>query len=174
MRGIVVFAALTLNGAVAFAQAPPAATETSDARIRCKDMGDKKAETTVSHLLSIADGASVGLSAAAVDALNQSKSEMLGSSHSSRYDAASNRCYIRLYEHKRNGEFETEIHSVYDAQTDDLLAFARRVNGKETGYVFDVHKGPWIPPANCTSCTVGVGWDAAISYMDEIMTGQRN
>ena len=174
VRGAAIAAVLMLNCIAAFAQAPPTAAEAVNPRIRCKSLGDEKADATVSHVLSIADGASIGMSVAAVDALNNDKPEMLGSSHSSKYDAASNRCYIRLYEHKRSGQFETESDSLYDAQTNDLLAFARRVNGKETGYVFDTRKGPWLPPANCKSCALGVGWDAALAYMDDIMTDRRN
>jgi hypothetical protein len=184
--------------------------------------GTKRAAATVAHVLSIAEGASVGMSAAAVDALNNNKAEMLGSSHSSKYDAMNDRCYarlygavarrrhrpgrrcrrprsshrgiardsggavwhrhharrgavraaLRLYEHKRTGDFETESHTIYDVQTDALLAFARRVNGKEIGYVFDVHKGTSV--ANCTACALGVGWDAAIAYMDGIITDKPN
>jgi hypothetical protein len=165
--------ALFLNGGAAFSQTP-AAAEDSSLRARCEGLADEKARTMATHVLSVADGASFGMSVATVDALNKSQSEMLGSSHSSKYEAASDRCYVRLYEHKRNGQFETQHHGVYDARTGDLVAFARRVNGKETGYVFDAHKGPWVPPADCGNCTAGVGWNAAIGYMDERMADRRN
>lgn len=173
MRGVAIVAVLMQSGVAAFAQTPSGVTGASDPRDRCSARAAEKAEAAPAHVLSIADGASVGMSVAAVDDLNNSKPEILGSSHSSKYDAANDRCYIRLYEHKRSGEFETESHRVFDARTGDLLAFARRVNGKEAGYVFGAHKGPWVPPANCGSCASGVGWDAAIAYMDETMADRR-
>lgn len=173
MRALAVVIALIVSCGTASSQTP-AATEESQLRARCQALADEKAGAMASHVLSVADGAAFGMPVAAVDALNKSQSEMLGSSHSSKYDAAGNRCYIRLYEHKRNGQFETEHHGIYDARTDDLIAFARRVNGRETGYVFDIRKGPWVSPANCRNCTAGVGWDAAIAYMDEIMAGGPN
>lgn len=173
MRAIAVIIALIVNCGAAFAQTAVATGETN-LRARCRALADEKAGAMASHVLSIADGASFGMPVAAVDALNKSQSEVLGSAHSSKYDAAGNRCYIRLYEHKRNGQFETEHHGIYDARTDDLIAFARRVNGRETGYVFDIRKGPWVPPVNCRNCAAGVGWDAAIAYMDEMMAGGRN
>jgi hypothetical protein len=173
VRTIALITAWLLNCGAAFSQTP-LGTEESALRARCEALADGKAREMASHVLSVADGASFGMSVAAVDAVNKSPSEMLGSSHSSKYDATSNRCYVRLYEHKRNGQFETEQHGIYDARTDDLIAFARRVNGKETGYVFDADKGPWVPPANCGSCTVGVGWNAAMAYMDATMADRRN
>lgn len=173
MRAIVAIIALILNTGFAFSQTS-AATGDSNLRARCEELADERAGVMATHVLSVADGASFGMSVAAVDALNKSQSEILGSSHSSRYDAASDRCYIRLYEHKRNGQFETEHHGIYDARTGDLVAFARRVNGKETGYVFDAHKGPWVSPADCGNCTAGVGWNAAIGYMDDMMAERRN
>ena len=173
MRAIAFITALLLNCGAAFSQTLLGAEE-STLRARCEALADGKAREMASHVLSVADGASFGMSVAAVDALNKSQSEMLGSSHSSKYDPASNRCYVRLYEHKRNGQFETEHHGIYDARTGDLIAFARRVNGKETGYVFDADKGPWVPPANCGNCTIGVGWNAAITYMQATMADTRN
>src|ERR1700756_3035375 len=91
MYHVAIIAATALTCAAAFAQSPPS-TDAPDARARCMAMGDEKAEKTVSHVLSIADGASVGMSAAAVDILNKDPAEMLGSSHSSKYNAATNRC----------------------------------------------------------------------------------
>ena len=173
MRAIVFITALLLNCGAAFSQTPLETGE-STLRARCEALADGKARELATHVLSVADGASFGMSVAAVDALNKSQSEMLGSSHSSKYDPPSNRCYVRLYEHKRNGQFETEHHGIYDARTGDLIAFARRVNGKETGYVFDADKGPWVPPANCGNCTIGVGWHAAIAYMQATMADTRN
>jgi hypothetical protein len=159
---------------LAFAQTPPAATEAFNLRIRCKAMADEKAEAMAWHPLSVAGGAELGMSAAAVDALNRVReAENIGSWHSSKYDAINNRCYVRIYQHTRSSKLETEIHQVYDAQIDDLLANAKIINGKKSGQVWDEYKGPWVPPADCRFCMKGDGWDAAIAYMEEIMTDKR-
>jgi hypothetical protein len=175
VRTIVLIAALMLNSGLAFAQTLPTATEAFNLRIRCKAMADEKAEAMAWHPLSVAGGAELGMSAAAVTALNSAgEAENIGSWHSSKYDAKSNRCYVRIYQHRRSSKLETETHQVYDAQTDDLLANARILNGKKSGQVWDEYKGPWVPPADCRFCMRGDGWDAAIAYMDELMTDKRN
>jgi hypothetical protein len=142
----------------ALAQAPPTATEAFNLRIKCKSMADEKADAMEWHRLSVADGKAGGLSAADVEALNRNVPETLGSWHSSKYDAKT---------------VESETHQVYDAQIDDLLANARILNGKKSGQVWDEYKGPWVPPADCRFCMKGDGWDAAIAYMDEIMSDKR-
>src|SRR5437762_995028 len=125
------------------------------------------------HRMSVADGKAGGLSASDVEALNRNQPETLGDWHSSKYDSKNNRCYIRIYQHWRSKTVESETHQVYDAQIDDLLANARILNGKKSGQMWDGYKGPWVPAADCR-CMKGDGWDAAIAYMDEIMSDKRN
>jgi len=175
LRGIVLIAAMMLNCEVGFAQTPPTATEAFNLRIRCKEMAEQKLDDLSFHPMSIADGASMGMSAANVAALNkQITPEVLGSWQSSKYDAKNNRCYVQIYIHTRKASFDIEHRQVYDAQKDDLLADAMIKNGEKSGQVYDEYKGPWVPPKDCRMCMSGWGWDAAIAYMDEIMTDKRN
>jgi hypothetical protein len=48
------------------AQTPPTATEAFNLRIRCKQMADQMADALAWHEMSVADGASLGMSAADV------------------------------------------------------------------------------------------------------------
>jgi hypothetical protein len=177
-----VFAAIALtvasveNVPFVFAQTPPTATEAFDLRIRCKVMADKKANDLSWHPLSVADGVAGGMSADAVAALNKSTMpKVLGSWQTSRYDAKNNRCYIQIYSHTQRASFDSEFRQVYDAQTDDLLAFAEIKNGTKNGMVFDKYKGPPVPHCFSTpGCVPGLGWDAAIAYMDEMMADKPN
>jgi hypothetical protein len=122
------------------AQTPPTATEAFNLRIRCKQMADEKADALAPHEMSVADGASIGMSAADVARLNdQTRPEVLGLWSSSKYDATNNRCYVRIYKHtRRTSQFDDEVHQVYDAQVDDLLVSAHIRNGKKYGDIWDL------------------------------------
>jgi hypothetical protein len=159
---------LPLLGIVCGAQTPPTATEAFNLRIRCKQMADEKAAALAQPLeLSVADGASLGISAADVARLNdETRPEVVASWASSKYDAKNNRCYVRIYKHtRRKSQFDYEVHQVYDAQVDDLLASAviNNANGKKPGQIWDQsYKG--IRPVQGDA-----SWDAALAYMDELM-----
>jgi hypothetical protein len=160
---------LPLLGIVCGAQTPPTATEEFNLRIRCKQMADEKADAVAWHEMTVADGASLGMSAADVARLNdQTRPEVLGSWSSSKYDAKNNRCYVRIYKHTRQkSRFDYEVHQVYDAQVDNLLAHAEIRNGKKHGDIWDEsYKG--IRPVQGDA-----SWDAAIAYMDELMADPR-
>jgi hypothetical protein len=122
------------------AQTPPTATEAFNLRIRCKQMADEKADALAPHEMSVADGASIGMSAADVARLNdQTRPEVLGLWSSSKYAATNNRCYVRIYKHtRRTSQFDDEVHQVYDAQVDDLLVSAHIRNGKKYGDIWDL------------------------------------
>jgi hypothetical protein len=151
------------------AQTPPTATEAFNLRIRCKQMADEKADALAWHEMSVADGASLGMSAADVARLNdQTRPEVLGSWRSSKYDATSNRCYVRIYNHTRSkSKYDYEVHQVYDAQVDDLLVHAEIKNGKKVGMIYDEsYKGD-------RRLLGDAGWEAAITYMNELMADAR-
>jgi hypothetical protein len=146
----------------AFGQSAPTATEAFNLRIKCKQMADEKAEDMSWHPLEPANGAGVGMSPAAVARLNeQNRPEIISSSHSSRYDPKSNRCYVEIRLHTRRKELDRDSRQVYDAQIDDLVAFTKIDNGKKVGMVFD-HK-------HQTTTDKNLGWDDADAYMDQIM-----
>jgi hypothetical protein len=171
LRGIILIAAMMLNCGVGFTQTPPTATEVFNLRTKCKAMADEKADSMQLPPMTIADGAALGWSAATVDALNKNREatlEVLLSTHSSKYDAKNNRCYVEFFEQKKYGkhkENEVQHRQIYDAQTDDLLAFAKIENGKKVGMVFDhEHRS-----------TMGddLGWTDANAYIDEMMFDKR-
>src|SRR6266567_5225369 len=153
------------------AQTPPTATEAFNLRIRCKAMADEKAEALAWHPLTAADGATMGLSPADVEAMNRihdATYEVFQSWHSSHYEAKTNRCYIEIFLHKRYGrqkENDGQVRQIYDAQTDDLLAFAQMDNGKKVGMVFD--------HGHHTTTGENLGWDDANAYIEEMMLDQR-
>src|SRR4051812_34780375 len=101
LAGLGIILSLT---ATAFAQTPPTATEAFDLRIRCKALMVEKAANFYLGPLE----------------------EILSVSWTSKYDVTSNRCYIGFYVHNfyRKISVDREVRQVYDAQTDDLLAFA--------------------------------------------------
>jgi hypothetical protein len=154
------------------AQTPPTATEAFNLRIRCKEMADAKAESMTMRPLSIEDGAASGLKQADVAALNKINAEntkVLLAAHASNYDVKNNRCYIEIIDHRKVGrrkETEIEQRQVYDAQTDDLLSFAKIENGKKVGMVFDAE--------HVVTTNSNLGWDDANTYMDEKMRAKRN
>jgi hypothetical protein len=119
--------------------------------------------------MSVADGASIGMSADDVAGLNdQTRPEVLGSWSSSKYDATNNRCYVRIYNHtRRKSQYDYEVQQVYDAQVDDLLVNADIRNGKKSGLIFDEsYKGNRF-------LTGDASYEAAITYMDELMADPR-
>jgi hypothetical protein len=62
---------------------------------------------------------------------------------------------------------DVEVQQVYDAQVDDLLAHAGIGNGKKHGSIWDEsYKGNrWL--------SGDAGWEAAVTYMDELMADPR-
>jgi hypothetical protein len=162
----------------ASAQSPPTATEAFNLRIKCKKMSDEKAEDVGWHPMSVEVGASVGMSPAAVAAMNEhTRPEVLASWHTSKYDPINNRCYGRIYIHHRkdngpNWRYNNEEDVVYDLQTDDLLANAFIKNGKKTGNIWDPdYRKP--PLSSCGPAECPADWQAAEDYMDEIMAEPR-
>ena len=158
----------------AFGQTPPTATEAFNLRIKCKTMADEKAESLINtRPLTYADGASAGMSAVAVDALNRTNAEnreLIQEYHSSKYDAKTNRCYIEIFQHKKIGKhksIEVQVRQIYDGQTDELLATAGFENGTMSGVVFDPQHPPKNPPDKKS------GWDEAHDYMNEMMLDNR-
>jgi hypothetical protein len=74
-------------------------------------MADEKAEAIRAwRELSVAEGASLGMSAADVARLNdETRPEVVVSWASSKYDAKNNRCYVRIYQHtRRKPQFDYE------------------------------------------------------------------
>jgi hypothetical protein len=171
MRVAIFATATMLACGAAFAQTPTA-TEAFNLRIKCKQMADEKAESMQLRPLTVADGATLGMSAADVDALNRSVEagrEIISEFHSSRYDAKNNRCYMESYVRQKFGrkkENELEQRQIYDAQTDDLLAFAKIENGKKVGMVFDREHPTKLLGQD-------LGWDDANAYIDEMMLDRR-
>jgi hypothetical protein len=152
------------------AQTPPTATEAFNLRIRCKQMADQMADALAWNGMSVADGASLGMSAADVARLNdQTRPEVLGSWSSSKYDATNNRCYVRIYNHtRRKSKYDYEVHQVYDAQVENLLASAEIKNGKKNGDIWDEsYTGQRYFKDGDAS------YEAAITYMDELMADPR-
>ena len=147
--------------------------EAFNLRIRCKQMADQKADELAWHELSVADGASIGMSAADVARLNdQTRPEVLGSWSSSKYDAINNRCYVRIYKHTRRQsagrKSEYEVHQVYDAQVDELLAHAQIQDGKKSGSIWDEsYKGQRFFKDG------DADWEGAVTYMNELMADPR-
>jgi hypothetical protein len=150
------------------AQTPPTATEALS--VRCAQMADQLADAFAGHKLSVAAGAAIGMSAADVARINdEQRPEVLGSWHSSKYDAINNRCYLRIHTHtQRKSQYDYEVQLVYDARLDNLLATAEIINGKKRGSISDEsYKGQH-------SFKDGdAGWEAAITYMDELMADPR-
>ena len=148
----------------AIAQTAPTGTE--EQRIKCKQMADEKAKSMTEHPMTYAEGASVGLKPADVAEINkqivQRMVNVTMSNHASNYDAKTNRCYIEIVKQWRYGrqfEFKAYNRQVYDAQTDDLLSFAKIEKGNKVGLVFDPEHRR----------TADLGFDDANAYMDEKM-----
>ena len=155
----IVLICATCLSTIAFGQTPPTATEEFNLRIKCKELADQKAEEL--------DGMS-----------RSAKWEILNSWHASKYDAKSNRCYVRVYGHMRHHpSVEHVIDQVYDAQVDDILASATILSGKKNGQIFDPdYKKPWLPLCNPEGCPTDFGdrtWQAAKDYMSELMADPR-
>jgi hypothetical protein len=150
----------------AFGQTPPTATEAFNLRIKCKQMADEKAEAMSWHPMSVASGATMNMSPAAVERLNRdTEPYVVLSSNASRYDPKTNRCYIEIHDHTQKKGRDVDIRSVYDGQIDDLLAFAKIENNKKVGMVFD-HSHQTTPDNN-------LGFDNANGYMDRMMEDRR-
>ncbi len=136
----------------AIAQTPPTATEVFNLRLKCKEMADKKA------------GEQYEIDAA----LGARGPEIILQWHKSKYDPKFNRCYIEQFRHVKVGmrkEIESQMHSLMDLLTDDMLAFAKIENGKKVGMVFD--------PGHRPTRDTNLGWDDANAYIDEMMLEQR-
>ncbi len=56
--------------------------------------------------------------------------------HEARYDAASRRCYVEIYEHytRAAGQTDVERRRLYDAFSDELLAITDVRSGKMSGH----------------------------------------
>src|ERR1700690_2667187 len=115
---------------LAVAQTPPTATEAFNLRIRCKEMADKKA---------LEKNAAIESDASISRRLGYVYEVVHFTYPSSKYDAKNNRCYVELLFHTRGGirKEDQQTRELYDAQLDDLLAFARIKNGVKVGMVFD-------------------------------------
>jgi hypothetical protein len=143
-----------------FAQSPPTETEAFNLRIKCKKMSDEKAQYDIE-----------------MDSMV--KWEIVAARNTSKYDPISNRCYGRIYEHitKQSHRLDHEHDTVFDLQTDDLLATATIENGKKHGSIFDPdYKKPWLPLCSANGCPPDFGdqtWQAAEDYMNEIMADPR-
>jgi len=168
MHKSLIVALLLIASGQAGAQTPLTATEASNLRIKCKQMADQKADELAWHGLSVADGASMGMSAVDVARLNdEARPEVLESWSSSKYDAINNRCYVRIYQHTRRESNDYELHQVYDAQANDLLAYAAITNGKKHGLILDQsYNGDRFIGGDDS-------WEAAIVYMYELMADPR-
>ena len=154
---IIVLPLALIAGGQAVAQTPPTA--------RCKQIADQMADAFAPHEMSVSEGASMGLSADDVARQNeQPRSSVLASGSFSKYDPINNRCYLRIYKHVRRQSTDYEVHEVYDAQIDKLLASAKIINGKKHGSIPDEsYKGQRSFKDDDAS------WQAAISYMDELV-----
>jgi hypothetical protein len=89
--------------------------------------------------------------------------------HVSRYDPRSNRCYVELMVHKISPKNEIDDYvnrTIYDAQTKELLAFAKIEKGKRVGMIFD-------PQHGVADVSKNLGWDDANAYIDEMMLDDR-
>ena len=144
-------------------QMPPTATEAFDMPVRCMKLGAQKLESLQTQPESIADGASMGMSPAVVMRFNEEYVPQLIDAHySSKYDPVNNHCYAEIYIHTQTERFDIEQRQLYDANGDDLLAFATIQNGKKHGNVFD-HEN------HSRTSFADFGWDAANAYIDEMM-----
>jgi hypothetical protein len=101
-----------------------------------------------------------------VESLYKNVPEVVDAHYSSKYDPVNNRCYVEVYIHTRTKRFDSEHRQLYDAQVDDLLAFAQIQNGKKSGMVFD-HQN------HRTTTDTNLGWDDANAYIDEMMLDKR-
>jgi hypothetical protein len=170
---------VTLFAAQGYAQSPPTATEAFNLRIQCKKMSDEKADELRWHPANPADGASIGMSPAAVTALNNHyyTHEVVAEWNTSKYDPVNNRCYGRIYGHIKtndHGLYDNEYDQVYDLQTSDLLAHAEIKNGKKWGSIWDSdYKQPPLPLSCLGECQENFTWQAAEDYMDKIMADPR-
>jgi hypothetical protein len=168
LRGIMFSAVMILNCGVAFAQTPPTAAQASDLTIKCKEMAEQKLDNLRFHPLSVADGDSIGISADTIDAINSNAPEILDSWQASKYDPENSRCYVQIYKHTfvREPPLDRELLDLYDAQTNNLLAFANIENGKKVGMVFSKNHRKTTSHYR--------GWDDAVAYMDEMLADKRN
>jgi hypothetical protein len=134
--------------APAYGQTPPTATEAFKLRIQCKNMADEKAESLWQP-----------------NPYLKPQPEIILRYSNSKYDAKFNRCYIEIFDHHKAAgphPLDLQIRQIYDAQKDDLLAFAKIENGTKVGMVFD-HDN------HQTTSDKTLGWDDANGYIDEMM-----
>jgi hypothetical protein len=120
----------------------PRATEVFHLRSECAALGQK-----------ILDGNSVG------SALSQSQA--------SHYDPRTNRCYVELTVQTGDTNVALDYLSriLYDGQTGEMLAFARREKGKKSGMVFD--KQHQVTTDN------NAFYDDASAFIDKMMADDR-
>ncbi len=135
----------------ALAQTPPTASEAFALRIKCKEMADEKASSLWQ-----------------TNPLLKNQPEVILRYTKPRYDAKANRCYIEVFDHYKTvgpKPIHMQQHQIYDAQVDELLAFAQIEDGKKVGMVFE--KG------HIRKSDTNLGWDDADAYIDEMMTDKR-
>ena len=116
----------------------PTATEVFNLRSKCVELGQQ-----------ILEGNHIG------SALTQSQI--------SNYDPRANRCYVELKVQSADpSEFAYFNQTIYDGQTQQMLAFAKIEKAQRVGMVFDTqYQG-----------NTG-GWDAASAYIDKMMAADR-
>ena len=127
------------------------AAEASNMRIQCKKMADEKAERL--WLL---------------NPYLRQQPEVIRRLANAKYDAKNDRCYIEIFDHHKAGGqrvFDLQQRQIYDAQKDDLLAFAKIQKGKKVGMVFD--------PTHRSTMGNDLGWQDANSYIDRMMADPR-
>jgi hypothetical protein len=142
----------SLVAGAAYGQTPPTATEAFNLRIKCKEMVMEKTQTMTEDFYRLKDKAP----------------ELEFFYSSSRYDAKANRCYGDFHwkQKFRTGPLkDREMRSLYDMQTDDLVAFNKNESGKKVGLVFD-HSHQSTMGSN-------LGWDDADAYMNEMIEDKK-
>jgi hypothetical protein len=149
MRGVLsaCVASLLAQATVALAQTP-VPTETVDPRASCRQLAEQKARAMLWPRPEIDDANGRVLARAY---------------HEARYDEASGRCYVEVYQHyTQAGQTEVERRQLYDALSDELLAMTEARSGKQSGMVFARRH-------RMTSAS-NLGWDDASAYIDRLMT----
>jgi hypothetical protein len=121
----------------------PTATEVFNLRGRCAALGDRILNNNV-----------IG------SALSQSQI--------SHYEPRTNRCYVELTVQTADTTVPMQYLSrtLYDGQTNEMLAWSRLERGKKGGMVFDRQ--------HQTTSMDNAGWDDANDYINEKMADDRN
>ena len=86
---------------------------------------------------------------------------------SSRYNTQTNRCYVELNSNGVDDPMRQSLHYLYDAQTDELLAYVGIEKGKQVGQIFVAR--PITDPLQRTES----GFEQAGDYINEVMQDDR-